>query len=137
MSFFLLGHGLGRASFASQIPKSDVYMSRPPNSTIHAVLFLRVVGGGERQAAAMNGMRLYSLYVLQACTLILDDNSWYSPAGAWWEVANGKPLSMQPYADKAGDAAVLAARRGDLELRDVTFSYPVREGVQASWACFS
>jgi hypothetical protein len=29
-------------------------------------------------------------------------------------------------ADKAGDAAVLAAKAGDLELRGVSFSYPLR-----------
>lgn len=51
------------------------------------------------------------------------------PPGAWWEVANGKPVTLEPYADKAGDAAVEAARRGDLELVDVSFSYPVRPEV--------
>ena len=39
--------------------------------------------------------------------------------GAWWEVANGSPLPpIQPYADEAGEAAVEAARRGPLEVRD-------------------
>jgi ATP-binding cassette subfamily B (MDR/TAP) protein 8 len=38
--------------------------------------------------------------------------------GAWWEVANGGPVSAsQPYADEAGLAAVEAARRGALEVR--------------------
>ena len=37
----------------------------------------------------------------------------------------GGPLS-EPYADKAGEAAVAAAKAGDLELRHVDFAYPVR-----------
>jgi len=51
------------------------------------------------------------------------------PPGAWWEVANGARPTIQPYADAAGDRAVLAARRGPLELRDVYFAYPVRPEV--------
>jgi len=52
------------------------------------------------------------------------------PPGAWWEVANnGAAPVAQPYADRAGDAAVEAARSGRLELRDVHFSYPVRPEV--------
>ncbi|GAX74240.1 hypothetical protein CEUSTIGMA_g1689.t1 [Chlamydomonas eustigma] len=47
--------------------------------------------------------------------------------GAWWEVANGGPVpASQPYADEAGLAAVEAARRGPLEVRTVSFSYPAR-----------
>lgn len=49
------------------------------------------------------------------------------PPGAWWEVANGAEPVFEPYADKAGDAAVRAARTGDLELCHVSFSYPVRK----------
>ena len=42
-------------------------------------------------------------------------------------MANGGALPpSQPYADEAGDAAVVAARRGALEVRDVSFSYPAR-----------
>ncbi|GFH25944.1 ABC transporter domain-containing protein, partial [Haematococcus lacustris] len=52
------------------------------------------------------------------------------PPGAWWEVANGNAPPVQPYADKAGTAAVEAAQQGPLELRDVTFSYPVRPHVK-------
>ncbi|KIZ01894.1 hypothetical protein MNEG_6063 [Monoraphidium neglectum] len=48
------------------------------------------------------------------------------PPGAWWEVANGAQPVVEPYADKAGDAAVVAAKGGDLELRNVWFSYPLR-----------
>lgn len=51
------------------------------------------------------------------------------PPGAWWEVANGADPVIQPYADKAGDAAVTAARQGDLEIRHVNFAYPVRAEV--------
>jgi len=49
------------------------------------------------------------------------------PPGAWWEVANGADPVFEQYADKAGDAAVVAARSGDLELVNVSFSYPVRK----------
>jgi ATP-binding cassette subfamily B (MDR/TAP) protein 8 len=49
------------------------------------------------------------------------------PPGAWWEVANGAEPVFEPYADKAGDAAVVAARSGDLELCNVMFAYPVRK----------
>jgi ATP-binding cassette subfamily B (MDR/TAP) protein 8 len=49
------------------------------------------------------------------------------PPGAWWEVANGAEPVFEQYADKAGDAAVVAARSGDLELVNVSFSYPVRK----------
>jgi hypothetical protein len=55
------------------------------------------------------------------------------PPGAWWEVANGAEPVMEPYADKAGDAAIVAARWGDLELRDVCFAYPVRKEVAGGW----
>jgi hypothetical protein len=55
------------------------------------------------------------------------------PPGAWWEVANGAEPVMEPYADKAGDAAIRAARWGDLELRDVCFAYPVRKEVAGGW----
>ncbi|GBF88247.1 ABC transporter B family protein [Raphidocelis subcapitata] len=48
------------------------------------------------------------------------------PPGAWWEVANGAEPVVEPYADKAGDAAVVSAKGGDLELRGVSFSYPLR-----------
>ncbi|GFR53209.1 hypothetical protein Agub_g15916 [Astrephomene gubernaculifera] len=49
------------------------------------------------------------------------------PPGAWWEVANGDAPVVQPYGAAAGDAAVVAARRGrGLELRDVCFAYPAR-----------
>lgn len=49
------------------------------------------------------------------------------PPGAWWEVANGAEPVFELYADKAGDAAVVAARTGDLELASVSFAYPVRK----------
>ncbi|KAL6764943.1 P-loop containing nucleoside triphosphate hydrolase protein [Haematococcus lacustris] len=80
---------------------------------------------------------------LTACTLVVlqirqvlvssePDPSMYGalPPGAWWEVANGNAPPVQPYADKAGTAAVEAAQQGPLELRDVTFSYPVRPHVK-------
>ena len=33
----------------------------------------------------------------------------------------------QPYGPNAGDAALIAARKGPLELREVHFSYPLRQ----------
>lgn len=53
------------------------------------------------------------------------------PPGAWWETANrgetaGPP---EPYGPHAGDAAVAAARRGNLELRGLCFAYPLRPNV--------
>lgn len=51
------------------------------------------------------------------------------PPGAWWEVANGGKQDLQPYGQAAGERALEAARRGDLELRGVHFSYPVRQDV--------
>lgn len=52
------------------------------------------------------------------------------PPGAWWEVANGREIPpVQPYADRAGNAAVEAALEGPLELRNIHFSYPVRPEV--------
>ena len=41
-------------------------------------------------------------------------------------MANGAAPANQPYAQAAGDAAVDAARRGDLTLSNVSFSYPAR-----------
>ena len=52
------------------------------------------------------------------------------PPGAWWEIANGRPLHVESYGDEAGDAALIAARHGSLELRNVSFSYPVRPGTK-------
>jgi hypothetical protein len=54
------------------------------------------------------------------------------PPGAWWEVANGAAPVLQPYADRAGEAAVLAAQSGDLELRRVWFAYPTRPETQGT-----
>ena len=50
------------------------------------------------------------------------------PPGAWWEVANGGRPNMQPHGSEASPAAVNAAQQGDLEMRGVVFSYPVRWG---------
>ncbi len=47
------------------------------------------------------------------------------PPGVWW-AAHSLPGRAEPYGPHAGDAAVDAARRGDLQLRDVDFSYPLR-----------
>ena len=41
---------------------------------------------------------------------------------------NGSTPGVQPYGPDAGDAAVLAARRSALELREVHFAYPLRPG---------
>lgn len=51
------------------------------------------------------------------------------PPGAWWEVANGRPMRIEAYGNEAGDSALIAARHGALELRNVSFAYPVRPGV--------
>lgn len=56
------------------------------------------------------------------------------PPGAWWEIANGvrppPPRCSQQQQDSS-DLAVQAARSGAyLELRDVSFAYPVRSEVQ-------
>jgi hypothetical protein len=50
------------------------------------------------------------------------------PPGAWWQRANTGAWQGQaePYGPHAGDAAVQAAQRGNLELRHVSFSYPMR-----------
>lgn len=48
------------------------------------------------------------------------------PPGAWWEVANGSRTAISPHAGDASDAAIMAAQRGDLELRNVNFAYPTR-----------
>ncbi|KAJ9505384.1 hypothetical protein QJQ45_024133 [Haematococcus lacustris] len=71
-------------------------------------------------------------YIRQVLVSSEPDPSMYGalPPGAWWEVANGNAPPVQPYADKAGTAAVEAAQQGPLELRDVTFSYPVRPHVK-------
>ena len=62
------------------------------------------------------------------------------PPGAWWRArgtgastvdavsTNGSAPGVQPYGPDAGDAAVLAARRSALELREVHFAYPLRPG---------
>jgi hypothetical protein len=53
------------------------------------------------------------------------------PARAWWEVANSgfRPVALRS-ADESDDVAIEAARHGSfLELRDVSFSYPVRPDV--------
>lgn len=59
------------------------------------------------------------------------------PPGAWWEVANGADPVFEPYADKAGDAAVQAARTGDLELVNVSFSYPLRKDMAGEHCCLA
>jgi len=50
------------------------------------------------------------------------------PPGAWWQRANTGAWKgeAEPYGPHAGDAAIQAALRGSLELRDVSFSYPMR-----------
>ena len=49
------------------------------------------------------------------------------PQGAWWEhVSNMSSIVIEPYGADAGDAAVVAARSGPLELHDVCFTYPLR-----------
>ena len=64
------------------------------------------------------------------------------PPGAWWRAGgtgastvdavstNGSTLGVQPYGPDAGNAAVLAARRSALELREGHFAYPRRPGSQ-------
>lgn len=54
------------------------------------------------------------------------------PPGAWWEPqprsSNGNQSpKVQAYGPHAGDAALVAARKGPLELREVHFSYPLRQ----------
>ncbi|KAK9839647.1 hypothetical protein WJX81_003007 [Elliptochloris bilobata] len=53
------------------------------------------------------------------------------PPGAWWETANrgGAAGPPEPYGPHAGDAAVAAARRGNLEIRGLCFAYPLRPNV--------
>lgn len=51
------------------------------------------------------------------------------PPGAWWEYANSdstKHIEPQPYGLHAGDEAVMAARKGNLRLSNVSFAYPLR-----------
>lgn len=49
------------------------------------------------------------------------------PPGAWWEHAsNMSSIVVEPYGADAGDAAVLAARSGPLQLQNVCFTYPLR-----------
>ena len=50
------------------------------------------------------------------------------PPGAWWQRANTGAWhgAAEPYGPHAGDAAIQAAQRGNLELRNVCFSYPMR-----------
>ncbi|CAK0787986.1 hypothetical protein CVIRNUC_011208 [Coccomyxa viridis] len=50
------------------------------------------------------------------------------PPGAWWQRANTGAWhgAAEPYGPHAGDAAILAAQRGDLRLQNVSFSYPMR-----------
>lgn len=43
-------------------------------------------------------------------------------------------LQVQPYGPNAGDAALKAARKGPLELREVHFSYPLRQNAPGSTA---
>ena len=61
------------------------------------------------------------------------------PPGAWWETANrgGTVGPPEPYGPHAGDAAVAAARRGNLELRGLQFAYPLRPNVPGEPACCS
>jgi hypothetical protein len=64
------------------------------------------------------------------------------PPGAWW-AAHNAPGQTEPYGPHAGDAAIDAARRGDLQLVNVDFSYPLRpeapgrgetiSSVESSW----
>jgi ABC-type multidrug transport system fused ATPase/permease subunit len=60
------------------------------------------------------------------------------PPGAWWEAANrgGAAGPPEPYGPHAGDAAVAAARRGNLDIRGLSFAYPLRPnvpGVPPAW----
>ena len=47
------------------------------------------------------------------------------PPGAWWAAHNVLGRA-EPYGPHAGDAAIDAARQGDLQLLHVDFSYPLR-----------
>ena len=44
-------------------------------------------------------------------------------------------FQVQPYGPNAGDAALAAARKGPLELREVHFSYPLRQNAPGSDPC--
>ncbi len=69
------------------------------------------------------------------------------PPGAWWRASgtgastvdavstNGSAPGVQPYGPDAGDAAVVAARRSALELREVHFAYPLRPGSFGESCC--
>lgn len=50
------------------------------------------------------------------------------PPGAWWISASRgvKPPAPESYGPNAGEAAILAARQGPLQLIDVAFTYPLR-----------
>lgn len=44
-------------------------------------------------------------------------------------------VQVQPYGPNAGDAALAAARKGPLELREVHFSYPLRQNAPGNEPC--
>ena len=48
-------------------------------------------------------------------------------------MANGARAVVEPYAAAAGEAAIEAAKRGDLQLRNVNFAYPVRQQMPSGW----
>lgn len=49
------------------------------------------------------------------------------PPGVWWAARNGLAAPRaEAYGPHAGNAAVDAARLGDLQLAHVDFSYPLR-----------
>lgn len=57
------------------------------------------------------------------------------PPGAWWR-STGERSCVEPYGPHAGDAAIQAAKRGNLELRHVSFSYPLRPNMAGEGCIF-
>ena len=57
------------------------------------------------------------------------------PPGAWWVAASKgqRPKPAEPYGPRAGSAAIQAAMAGPLELRNVSFSYPLRPDMPGAW----
>lgn len=62
------------------------------------------------------------------------------PPGAWWDVVNGvKPApalartTNSAAGQGAGVTAVEAAARGPLEIRDISFAYPMRPSAKGAW----
>jgi len=98
---------------------------------VDGICALRLLGSGQQEASAGGRGRVRRIQATLAEAPPDPTMAAALPPGAWWEAANrgGAAGPPEPYGPHAGDAAVAAARRGNLDIRGLSFAYPLRPNV--------